>query len=279
VFPDDLQTLLRYAVSRETPRGTVRFWLDVVATLAAVSGCALLAWLNWGTIFPPAPRVPEAPISLEGAMLRGNAAAPVVVIEYSDYLCPFCARFETDVLPELALRYIETGRVQLALKQHPLEGVHPGATMAAEAALCAWRVGKPWEMHKALLRDPKGLNESRLMALAREVGIDEEEFGPCLAGEVSEQVSTDVREAELLGLSGTPAFLVGRRLVDGTVRVVAVVNGARPVADFEKAIDQALRSSGWTRAIVAGGGAVAILALGFGLKRHRLLERGGMEGR
>ena len=265
-------------MSTKTSGGKVRFCLDVVATLAAVSGCVFLFWLNWDKFFPPEPPVPGAPVSLEGATLRGDPSAPVVLIEYSDYMCPFCARFETDVLPELARRYIDAGRVQLAFKHHPIERLHPGATKAAEAALCAGREGKFWEMHEALFRQPKGLDESRLMAIARELGVNDETFGSCLEGEVSEQVRADVGEAEALGLSGTPAFLVGRRLTDGTVKVVAVVNGARPVADFERAINRALRSPWWTKAILAGG-AVTVAALWLGLRRRGSREKDGTERR
>lgn len=256
-------------MSNQTSGRMVRFWLDLVATLAAVSGCVLLVWLNWNTFFPPEPRLPQAPVSLEAATLRGDPAAPVVVIEYSDFMCPFCARFEAEVLPELARRHIDTGRVQWAFRHNPLERLHPGATKAAEAALCAGREGRFWEMHAALFQEPEGLDESRLIAVGRELGLDEETFGRCLrAGEVSEQVRLDIAQAEALELSGTPAFLVGRRLENGTVKVVAVVNGARPVADFEKAISRALQPESWTRAILIGGGIVVVVALWLGLSRR-----------
>ena len=169
-------------MSIKTRRGSINLLLDVVATVAAVTGCVLLAWLNWDKFFPPKPKVPEMPVSIAGATLRGDDAAPVVLIEYSDYMCPYCARFETDVLPPLALQYIDTGRLQLAFKQHPLERLHRGATKAAEAALCAGRQGKFWEMHEALFRQPKGLDESRLIALARDLGVRDRDFERCLAG-------------------------------------------------------------------------------------------------
>jgi protein-disulfide isomerase len=256
-------------VNTQPLEGKLRFGLDVVATLAALGGCVFLVWLNWGRLFPPERPVPKAQVSLLGATLRGSSTSPVVLIEYSDYMCPFCARFEVDVLPQLAIRYIDTGRVQWAFKHHPLERLHPGATKTAEAALCAGREGKFWPMHAALFQNPKGLDQSRLIALARTLDVNEEAFVGCLAGQVSEQVKKDVAEAEALGLSGTPAFLVGRRLVDGTVRPVAVVDGARPLADFERAISRALRPQWSTRAVLAGGGAIMFVALWLGLRRRR----------
>lgn len=260
-------------MSIKTRRGSINLLLDVVATLAAVTGCVFLAWLNWDKFFPPNPKAPEMPVSMAGATLRGDDGAPVVLIEYSDYMCPYCARFETDVLPVLALQYIDTARVQLVFKHHPLERLHRGATKAAEAALCAGRQGKFWNMHEALFRQPKGLDDSRLIALAREIGVGDHDFERCLAGEVSAQVMADVAEAETLGLSGTPAFLIGRRLADGTVRAIAVVDGARPVADFERAIKQALRPPWLTSAILTGGGVITILAVGLGARWLRVRRR------
>jgi predicted DsbA family dithiol-disulfide isomerase len=175
-----------------------------------------LVWLNWTHLFPPSPKVPSEPVSLEGATLLGEATAPVVLIEFTDYLCPFCAKFEEDTLPELNRLYIETGRVQLALRHHPLEQLHPGSTKASEAALCGQQQ-KFWEMHAALFRQKAGLEESHLTALARDLDMDEDKFSRCLSGERTEQVRRDISEADRLGLSGTPAFLVGRRLSDGAV--------------------------------------------------------------
>ena len=141
-------------MSTKIQRGHINLGLDIVATLAAVAGCVVLAWQNWDKIFPTAAPVAETPVSVAGASLRGDNAAPVVVIEYSDYMCPYCSKFENEVLPALTGQYIHSGRVQLALKHHPLERLHPGATKMAEAALCAGRQGKLWEMHEALFRQP-----------------------------------------------------------------------------------------------------------------------------
>jgi len=119
----------------------------------------------------------------------------------------------------------------------------------------------------------KGLDESRLIGLARDLGMRDRDFERCLAGEVSAQVSADIAEAKALGLSGTPTFLIGRRLADGTVRAVAVVDGARPAADFERAINQALRPPWLFSTILAAGGVVTILAVGLGAKWRSVRRR------
>jgi len=262
-------------MSARVPRETVRLWMDGVTTVAALAGVAILLWMNWARLFPPPPSVPESPVSLAGATLRGVDTAPVILVEYSDYLCPFCLRFEDDILPTLNQRYIETGRMQLAFKHHPIERIHPGSTLASQAALCAGRQDMFLSMHTALFREGAGLTEGRLVQIAQSKGLDTQEFSQCLFGDVSLQVLRDVKEAEALGLSGTPAFLVGRRLADGTVKVVEVIKGARPAADFEAAIERALASPGFapSRAplvFVAGG--IGTAALVWSWYRRRLVR-------
>lgn len=222
-----------------------RSWLDLVVTVAILATCVVIVAAHWPKLFPRSriPAVPKASVSLVGATLKGSSSAPVVLIEFSDYVCPFCKRSETEVLPKLAEEYIESGRVQLAFKQHPLEKLHPGATKAAEAALCAGREGKFWQMHAALFSDQKQVDHASLTARATALALDEQSFEACLDGQLAAQVQSDVREAEGLGLSVTPAFLIGRREASGLVKVVTVLTGAQPVQKFKEAFDRALGSS------------------------------------
>src|SRR5690606_19329787 len=99
------------------------------------------------------PREPEfaaTAIELDGAPERGSAAAPLVLVEFSDYQCPFCRRHAQQVLPELLKHYVDAGRVRYVMKQFPLVSLHPQAELAARAALCAGDQGDYWEMHDAL---------------------------------------------------------------------------------------------------------------------------------
>lgn len=248
--------------------------MDVVATTAAVLGCAILVWLNWSRLAPHRPKLPDRPVSLVGAALRGNDSAPVVIIEFSDYQCPYCARAERDLVPELSSRYISTGKVQLAFRHHPIEQLHPGATRAAAAALCAGREGRFWEMHAALFREPKQMERSALLSRARSLGLDEDRFEQCLGGEVARQLEADAQEADSLGLTGTPAFLVGARQEDGDVEVVAVIRGARPIGDFEAAINEALQgprphshTTAWFVVLIAA--TIFAVGISLGIKGRR----------
>jgi protein-disulfide isomerase len=178
-------------------------------------------------------------VSLEGATRKGSAAAPVVLIEYTDYRCSFCAKEERDALPEITRKYVDAGQVELAVRHHPLENLHPGATALAVAALCAGQQNRFWEMHQALFENHTDTSEELIMRLAHRLLVDDAKFSACLSTQVRDQVQHDVKEAEQLGLKGTPTFLVGYREVDGRVKVVAVINGAQPVEAFARAFEKA----------------------------------------
>src|SRR5215510_15815847 len=142
---------------------SVRSWLDAVATLAFIVTCAVVTWATLTPrmrpvtgaaaeprAVPPAPvPLPTKAISLNGATLQGDPKAKVALIVYSDFQCPFCARFGKDSLPGIQARYVKTGRVLVAFRQFPLN-IHAFARKAAEASLCAGKQGRFWEMHDQL---------------------------------------------------------------------------------------------------------------------------------
>lgn len=253
--------------------------VDYATTVVILATCVFLVWANSSKISPARAAVPTAPQSLEGAALKGSPSAPVVIIEYADYQCPFCAKSEGETLPELNRKYIATGQVQLAFRHHPLSRLHPFAEKAAEAAVCAKRLGKFWEMHAALFADPKQLDMASLLARAGAIGLDRDRFNACMeSGAAANQVRSDAQSAESLKLSATPAFLVGRRQNDGRMKTVAVLTGYQPLGAFVMAIDHAssdgphgLETLLWIVAgifvIVTGGAAVR------GKRRRRSVVR------
>jgi protein-disulfide isomerase len=229
----------------DTPQGfspAGRRWIELIKLIAIIGTCVFLVWTNWprGPVRPPLPR---EPISIEGAALRGDSRAPVVLTEWSDFECPFCEKAERDLLPALEQRYIRPGHVQLAFFHHPLP-IHPHAERAAEAAVCAGRQGQFWAMQAALFADRTHLEETSLRARAHTLRLDEPAFVACLDGGVVDQVRSDAQRAEALGLRGTPAFLVGVRERDGRVRITQVIPGAQPVDEFVTAIEAALGQAG-----------------------------------
>jgi protein-disulfide isomerase len=192
---------------------------------------------------PPAP-VPSEPVSVAGAPLLGSPQAPVVLIEYSDFECPFCASFQAGTLQVLKAEYFDTGRAVLAFRHLPLPSIHPNAMRAAEAAACAGEQGKFWEMHDVVFKNRSALSENALALYATTTGADVGAWAACMAeGRFSATVAAEAAEANQLGLAGTPAFFVGVREGVGGVRVLSAIRGSRPIHEFRSALDAALAES------------------------------------
>ena len=221
--------------------------LDFVATMSMVIASATVVWALWSRPEPRPPEfvrskvpVPARLLSLEGATLKGKLTAPVIILEFSEFQCPFCARFAKLSLPELAKQYIETGKVLLAFRHLPLERIHPFAFRASEVALCAGTDGKFWPVHDALFREPKISSTDDVLSRAVSAGVNPSSLDGCLkGGQVAQRVRSDIELATSLGVSSTPVFLIGFQ-VENQLRVSEVLLGARPTADFGRAINALL---------------------------------------
>ncbi len=160
---------------------------------------------------------------------KGPANAPVTIVEFSDYECPFCVRAEPTVKALLA-KYPD--KIKLVYRDFPLP-MHPNAPKAAEAAHCAGDQGKYWEMHERLFSSNGKLAVADLKSAAREVaGIDGAKFDKCLdSGEKAAVVEKNKKAGEEAGVSGTPAFFINGRLL----------SGAQPLDAFSSIVDQELK--------------------------------------
>ena len=164
-----------------------------------------------------------------GAPTAGKHDAPVELVEFSDFQCPFCQRM-APTLKEVKQRFPD--QVKIVYRQFPLTSIHPFAFKAAEASLCANEQGKFWELHDVMFKDQKRLGVSDLKASAKSLGMDEKKFDACLdSGRYVEQVQKDSKEAQRLGVTGTPAIFVNGVLLDG---------GAVPFTTVEAAIQREL---------------------------------------
>jgi len=153
---------------------------------------------------------PRAPISTKDTPVRGNAAAPVRIVEYADYECPYCQQIQP-VLDKLLADY--QGKISLSFKDFPLP-MHSNAQKAGEAAHCAQAQGKYWEFHD-LLFSTRQLESGKMKEAARSLKLDAAKFDQCLdSGAQSEVVKAQFEEAQALGLPGTPAFFVNGRLIN-----------------------------------------------------------------
>jgi protein-disulfide isomerase len=174
---------------------------------------------------------------------RGERTAPLTLVEFSDYQCPFCARHVRETAPAIAAEYVRTGKLKSIFVDLPLERQHPLAFKAAEAAACAGEGQKYWEMHDRLFAVPGALEPWGDHAAA--LGLDVRAFEECLAsGRHAASIRRGASEASRLGIRSTPYFLVGRTERDGSsIRVVATLQGARPFAAFKEILDRLLTES------------------------------------
>jgi protein-disulfide isomerase len=181
------------------------------------------------------PPVKRFTVSTEGAPFRGSEKAPVTIVEFSDFHCPFCKRVKP-TLQQVLQRYPD--QVRLVYRDLPLDSLHPTARKAAEAARCANDQGKFWPYHDKLYEGPPDASPARLQAVAQEVGLDMAAYDQCVASGRHEQaIQASVEEAERLGATGTPAFFINGRLL----------SGAQPLEAFARIIDEELARQVATR--------------------------------
>ncbi|MGE5102993.1 MAG: thioredoxin domain-containing protein [Deltaproteobacteria bacterium] len=166
----------------------------------------------------------------------GKKDAPITLVEFSDFQCPYCQRM-APVIKEVEQKYAD--KVRVVYRQYPIPSLHPFALKAAEASLCANEQGKFWEMHDAMFADQKKLSVSDLKETAQRLGMSEKKFSSCLdSGRYAEQVQNDSKEAVRSGVNGTPAVFVNGIVIDG---------GAVPFSVVETAIQKELSRSGASR--------------------------------
>jgi protein-disulfide isomerase len=163
---------------------------------------------------------------------KGPSSAPVTIVEFSDFQCPFCSRI-TPTLEQVVSKY--GNKVRLVFRQFPLP-MHPNAAKAAEAALCANEQGKFWEMHDAMFKDQAGLAVDGLKSKAAGIsGINAASFNSCLdSGKETPAVQTDMKAGNKAGVNGTPAMFVNGRFISGVVSA----------DDLSKVIDDELKRKG-----------------------------------
>jgi protein-disulfide isomerase len=189
------------------------------------------------------PPLEDVYINIEGAMTQGDTKAKVVMVEFSDYQCPFCGRHATDTYPQLMDQYVKTGKMRYILKNFPLEQIHPYAEKAAEAAECMGEQGKYWEAHDRLFKNQQALDVKELPAHALVLGLDVPKFQQCLdGGKYTAKVKADVAEGTKLNVRGTPSFFFGVPDPKDPKRMKAVkfLSGALPMDQFKEEIDKLL---------------------------------------
>lgn len=198
----------------------------------------------------PAPAAPAEPtsatVSMDDDPVLGNPDAPVTIVEFSDYECPFCKRHFEQTYGQLKTNYIETGKVKLVFRDLPLSFHDPLATKEAIAANCAREQGNDqtyFKMHEALFQtttsNGSGMTMDQLYGLAGKVGIDQTAFKTCIdADKYKDEVAKDLADAGAAGATGTPSFVIGKSGKEVSGKLIV---GAQPYAAFQAEIDALLK--------------------------------------
>lgn len=186
----------------------------------------------------------EIVLSMDDDPVKGDRNARLVLVEFSDYQCPFCERYFRETLPEIEKDYIKTGKLKYVFRDIPIEAAHKDAFKAAEAAGCAFDQGKFWEMHDRLFANQSALDPSSLLQHAQAIGLDMPKFQQCLdRGEYTTEVRKDMADGQKAGMTMTPTFFLGLTEPNSTkVKVLTVITGAKLYGTFKEAIDSALSS-------------------------------------
>ncbi len=195
----------------------------------------------------PAAAGPAAPqkliVSPDDDPMIGSPNAPVTIVEFSDFECPFCARFHQDTLPLIMQNYVETGAVNIVYRDFPIDRIHPNARMAHIASECADEQGMFWPYHDMLFEGQSEWNRlgpeelaGQMVTYAGALSLDVDAFASCLENPViNAEISADKAQGSQYGATGTPAFFIGN---DETG--YELVSGAKPFESFVHVINQKL---------------------------------------
>ncbi len=178
-------------------------------------------------------RPPKVAMSYDPARLRGNPGAPVTIVEFADFTCPFCHKAEPTVAALLS-KY--PGKVKFGYRDFPLMQIHPQAELAAEASRCAGEQGKYWEYHDLLFSNPpEKQDRSSLIEDAASLKLDQGKFSSCVdSGRYKPQIEEDQRLGAASGVLGTPSFFI-----DGIY-----LQGAQSLDTLQHVVDQELSAAG-----------------------------------
>ena len=186
-------------------------------------------------------RLPQVTVAMGDGPSLGKTNAPLVLVEFTDFQCPFCRRFQETVLPSLVKTYVDTGQLRMVSRNMTLP-FHAQAEPAARAALCAHEQQAFWPMRELLFSSNTPLTASNFISAAEALKLDVNAFRVCLEnGEFAEQLKRDGDAAKSAGITGTPSFVLGKAS-NGQVTGSLIV-GARAFAEFDAEVKRLLNST------------------------------------
>lgn len=188
---------------------------------------------------PGAELITKAKVTTEGAFAIGSQSAPLTMVEFTDFQCPFCASFYTSTFAELKRDYIDTGKLRFVSRDLPLD-FHPNAMQAAEAGRCAGEQGQFWAMRDRMNANPEKLDMNNLVGWAQDLKLNVTGFRSCVEGQkYKNAIQTDILTAQRIGANGTPSFVIGKSTPDGVDGELIV--GAMPYQVFDQKLKELAR--------------------------------------
>lgn len=236
----------------------MKITLSQVSDVALVFACVAISALAVTRLLNERPSAaPEAPQAVEDVTSRnwitksldvtrsgGSDAAHVVLIEFSDFQCPYCGKYARETFPRIWNDHVLGGQVKYEFRNLPLPN-HQYALGAARSAECAGKQRKYWDMHERIFENQTALTSTDLIAHAKALGLDTDQFEVCLdSADVSRAIESDLAEASRLSIVSTPTFLVGIRQQSGEIKIVKKINGAQQYDTFKKALGDAVPIGG-----------------------------------
>lgn len=210
--------------------------LGCALTLGAQFTAEQLSAANTSAQAPKRPTT--ATIGTKGDPTMGSSTAPVTIVEFSDFECPYCKRFHEETLPKLKQHYIDKGLVRFIHKDLPLP-FHQNAHLAATSARCAQEDGKYWEAYQALFNQQNCLNCRGPLAITATTGINKDELEQCSKDKrIKQAININTSEAELNGIRATPTFVIGRS--NQSMHSGKIIEGAIPWEEFQANVESAL---------------------------------------
>lgn len=177
-----------------------------------------------------------ARVDVSGAPSLGSQNAPLTLVEFTDFQCPFCARFHNETFPRLRKADIDTGRLRYVAMDFPLTGIHPDALRAARASHCGEAQGHYWEVHEMLFRQHGQLGRGPILEAVQGLGLNTARFTACLDSKAQDgRIEEGISRGSAIGVSGTPTFVLGR--TRGSSVEGRVIVGAQPFEVFSQLID------------------------------------------
>lgn len=188
----------------------------------------------------PIESLPQAVrIAIGDDPVKGDSYAPVVIVEFSDFECPFCKKFSRTTEKKIEKDYIKKGIVRLVFKDFPLI-IHQFAFLAAQSANCVIKTGKYWQMHEALMFAEE-LDPLFIENLAKKYGLTSKEYENCINSKsVLNEINGDIKEGRSAGINGTPSFVIGNETQKGIVEGELIV-GAQPYEKFTALIEKFIK--------------------------------------